>query len=175
MSRNSSSEAYEAGLRGTLRAAGGDLAEEFVFYGSTTSPFVFEHEQEIWDWLVRTMCREDRPTAVMTSFDSAAEMVFLMLDELGLRVPEDVSLTSFGSKWRETAIIRQLATAVIDTIEVGRTACSLLDEMRDGRRPLEDGTRLVMPLEWLEGHTLGTPPRQVKTGTPPRDGTRKTR
>jgi len=44
------------------------------------------------------MCRgADRPTAIMASFDSMGELIYLLLGRLGMRVPEDISLVTLAA------------------------------------------------------------------------------
>ena len=97
----------------------------------------------------------DRPTGIMTSFDSVGEMVYLLLGRLGMKVPEEVSLVSFGSTQRDSAILRLLTSVTGDEREMGRRAAELLNEMSRGQRSLEDEEEIVMPLTFTEGETLG--------------------
>ena len=85
--------------------------------------------------LQRVFARPDPPTAIVASFDSLAETIYLLLPRLGLRVPEDVSLVGEGGAWREGAITRRLTSAVIDEVATGHKAVALLHEMRSGKRP----------------------------------------
>ena len=82
-------------------------------------------------------------------------MTLSLLEEMGVRVPEEVSLLSFGPKWREMLIARKLSAIVIDSIQMGQKACDLLAEMRSGRRPFDDGERFEIRPELWEGKTLG--------------------
>jgi len=95
------------------------------------------------------------PTAIMASFDSMAELIYLLLGRLGLRVPEDISLIGFGGTWREGAVVRQLTSVTVDEAELGRHAVEMLHEMRSGERPIDDIEEIVMPLNLSDGQTLG--------------------
>lgn len=149
---------YEAGLREAMRGGGGDLPEEFVHYGSSFRPHVGEHEEAVLQSLER-MCRGPKPpTGVMASFDSLAEMIYLLLGRLDLRVPNDISLVGFGGTWREGAVSRQLTSVTVDEAEIGRKAGELLKEMRIGDRPLDDNQEILMPLGLNAGRTLGPSP-----------------
>ena len=72
--------------------------------------------------LKQILAGPDPPTAIMTSFDSSAESLYLQLGRLGLRVPEDISLVGFGGTWREGAVIRQL-TSVPPTLSDRSQSC----------------------------------------------------
>jgi DNA-binding LacI/PurR family transcriptional regulator len=91
----------------------------------------------------------------MTSFDSVGEMVYLLLNRMGVKVPEDISLVSFGGTRRDTAILRRLSCVAVDEAQIGRRAAELLGELSSGQRPLEDNEVVVMPLTVYEGQTLG--------------------
>jgi DNA-binding LacI/PurR family transcriptional regulator len=99
----------------------------------------------------------DPPTAIFASFDSIAEMVYLLLPRLGLQSPRDVSLMGFGGAFRDGALTRRLTSVVIDEIDTGRQAVGLLNEMRCGDRPIEDNTEIVLKLAVSPGETLAAP------------------
>ena len=152
---------YEKGLREAIHEAGGELPEEFVRfgkYGKMTS----EHEAFVLDSLKTIMAREDRPTGIFCSFDSEAELVYLLLGRLGIRIPQDVSLMGFGGTWREGAIMRRLVSVALDEEQLGRHAVMLLNEMRHGDRPLNDMSEIVMPLSFSDGETLARVPASIK-------------
>jgi GntR family transcriptional regulator, arabinose operon transcriptional repressor len=144
--------AYEDGLHEALWSGDSVAALETVYFDDQTPALL---EEALWESLQRTFGRPDPPTAVFTSYDSIAEMIYLLLPRLGLRVPEDVSLIGEGGTWREGAIIRRLTSVVIDEVATGRKAVELLHEMRRGERPIEDNEEFVLPLDLYEGETLG--------------------
>ncbi len=149
---------YAIGLREVLQQAGGDLPEEFVLSSDTNTLDVGIQEKEAWPKLKEIFSRPDRPTAIMTSYDTMGEIVYLALQKMGLRVPEDVSLISFGGKQRRGAIVRRLTSVVIDGADIGRRAAQLLQEMCEGRRAIKDNEEVTTPLELSEGQTLGPLP-----------------
>lgn len=141
------------GFNEGLRAAGGDAPAQVVH---AVESMAVMNEQAVWAALEQVFSVPEPPTAIHATFDSMAELIFLLLPRLGLRVPEDVSLIGFGGAWREGAIIRRLSSVVVDEIATGRQAVSLLSEMRRGLRPLDDNTELVMEVSLFEGETLRT-------------------
>jgi len=149
-------DAYERGLRAAMRDGGGDLPADFVYYGTTTSPDLERQEAAVAEALRRMLRRPDRPTGIMASFDSLAELVYLLLGQMGLHVPQDVSLIGFGDAWREGAIVRRLTSVVVDEMALGRRAVTWLHQMRSGDRPLDDTEQSMMPLSLSRGATLGT-------------------
>ena len=152
-------ERYIGGLRSTMEAGGGELPEEFVWYSTVRSVDVSEHEEAILEALKRMCGRPDRPTAILATFDSQAELIYLLLSRLGLRVPEDISLVGFGGMWRHSPILRRLTSVAIDEVEIGRRAVELLDQMRNGRRPMDDSEEFVVSPALTDGETLGPVPK----------------
>lgn len=75
-----------------------------------------------------------RPTAIMTGADIAAMGVFRAADELGLRVPEDLSLVGYNN----TALAALTAVQLTSVDQAGRTmgsaAARMLIERVEGRR-----------------------------------------
>ena len=146
-------ELYEQGLRETLRAGAGELRPEFVHYDTTHR--LAEHEQFLETRLAALMQHPSRPTVIFCGFDSEAELAYLILSRLGIKIPEEVSLVGFGGAWREGAITRRLTSVTVDEEELGRHAVQLLHEMRMRERLLDDGTEILLPLSLSGGETLG--------------------
>jgi GntR family transcriptional regulator of arabinose operon len=144
---------YEWGLREALVQGGGELPHEFVRYEDAPRPT--EHEKFLQKNLKEVIGRDNPPTAIFCPFDSEAELVYLLLNQMQVKVPEEISLISFGGTWREGAISRRLAAVTVDEEELGRNAARLLDEMRRREKSLNDSTEIFMPLSWVNGDTLG--------------------
>ena len=147
-------------LRKMLGRVGGGIRDEDVFIGSGSAVHMYEQEGRIEEALRKMLDRPDPPTAIATTYDTVAEVVFLILQRIGLRVPEDVSLMGFGGRERGGAVIGRLTSVVMDGAEVGRMAYDLLNEMSKGKRSIHDTERIDIPLDIYEGQTLGPP----KTG-----------
>jgi DNA-binding LacI/PurR family transcriptional regulator len=150
-------QTYTSALRETMRAGGGDLPEDFTFYIDSSK--IKEIEKIIRKPLERMLSAPDRPTGIMASFDTTAEVLYLLLGRMGVRVPEDISLIGFGGKNRQGAILHELTSVVIDGAWVGCQAGKLLQQMQDGRRPLNDHEEIVIPISMSEGRTLGPVPQ----------------
>jgi GntR family transcriptional regulator, arabinose operon transcriptional repressor len=153
---------YEQGLRQALREGGGDLPQEFVCYDHTGKA-TLEHELFLQRHLVELLSHPQRPSALFCSFDSEAELAYLLLQRLGVRVPEEISLVGFGGTWREGALARRLTSVAVDEEELGRKAVGLLAEMRRRERPFKDMTELLLPLGLSQGETLGPAPGSAET------------
>lgn len=153
-----SSVGYERGLRAALKTATSGNAELLVhFGGSSNHPDVAQHEEEITQAIESMLARPQRPTAIFTSFDSVAELAHMYLVSHGMRVPQDISLVSFGGSWRRGPFSRQLSAVTIDEAHLGREAIDLLEKMRSGVLPIEWNHQQDVPLAWNPGRTLGAP------------------
>ena len=97
-------------LRKTMSQAAGGVRDEDIFIGSGSVIHMYEQEGRIEEALRKMFDRSHPPTAIMTSFDTVAEVVFLVLQRMGLRVPEDVSLMGFGGRERSGAVIGRLTS-----------------------------------------------------------------
>lgn len=150
---SSTSDAFLSGLRDELVGRGHDAQVDSVCTGDT----IALQEETVWEGLQELFARPNPPTAIFASFDSIAEMIYLLLPRLGLRVPNDVSLVGFGGAWREGALVRRLTSVVVDEIATGQKAVAVLHEMRRGERPLDDNEEIVMALSLSQGETLGSP------------------
>ncbi len=147
-------EAYVEGLQEALRIGGCELPAEAVY---TPQHLDVLDEEVLWPLLQQVFAKPDRPTAIFTSHDSLAEMIYLLLPRLGLRVPEDVSLIGFGGTWREGALAKRLTSVVVDEVAAGQKAVALLHEMRRGERPIEDNEEIVLRPELSKGETVAEP------------------
>lgn len=155
---------YERGFREGLEP-NGKLPTEFVRYDD--APRLTEaHDAFLEKNLAQVLRQASRPTAIFCPFDSETEAIYLHLTRLGARIPEDISLISFGGTWREGALTRRLTAVTVDEEALGRRAAQLLDEMRRRVRSLHDSSEVVMPLSWATGETLGPAPRLPKIFRP---------
>ena len=148
----------ELGLQEVLHENDIELDQEFAYTPpSETELPIANFAESIRQWLKNLLASKNRPTAIFTSFDPLAELILTLCWEIGVRVPEEISLMGFGPKWRETLISRKISTITIDSVQVGRQAYELLAEMQNGQRAIDDNEQIEIPLEFWEGETLGTP------------------
>lgn len=81
--------------------------------------------------LLRLLGRRPAPTALLCKSDHAAKEVAKEVQDLGYRVPEDVSVMGFGGEKHAFAKGRRLGTVWLDAAGMGRTAARfLLDELK---------------------------------------------
>src|SRR4029077_9062830 len=119
-----------------LHAAGAELREENIYRGFV--PFNNTgSESNVRAALVAMCRRDDRPTVIFATFDPIAESIYLILHDLGLRVPQDISLISWGGSQRQSAIKRRLTAVTVDEVQTGQQAADLLSRMLHGELPIE--------------------------------------
>lgn len=162
MVRSTSSSGHEAALRAGLAEVGGVIPDGCCFHGTHDLLDTAGQESEIAGGLAAMMEREDRPTALFASFDSLAELVYMLLTRWGLRVPDDISLIGFGGMTRTSPLSRRLTSATIDEVELGHRAAALLEQMRRGELSLDDNETHGVTVGLSQGHTLGPVPSVVR-------------
>lgn len=95
----------------------------------------------------------DRPTAVVAMSDLLAVGVIRAAASLGLRVPEDISVTGFDGVELPTIAPVVLTTVVQPTAEKGRVAGRAVAELLAGRQPPD----VVLPVRLRVGTTTAPP------------------
>ncbi len=103
-----------------------------------------------------------RPTALIAQSDVLAAGVLQAASELGLRVPEDVSVTGFDGADLPWLGAATLTTVVQPTAEKGRAAARAAMELVEGARPAD----VCLPVALRIGTTSGPPPASVPNGHP---------
>lgn len=156
--RYASSEVYERGLREALLAAGIELPADYVDYGDMKK---FDADDyQVYELYLESRLKEllsgpNRPTALFVSYDTIAEMVYLIAQRMGLRVPDDLSIVCFGGAERKGAIVRRLTAITVDEADTARQAVDLLMQMQSGDRSLKSSEAISMSLGISCGQTLG--------------------
>lgn len=152
------SQAYLAGLRKAL----GPHVHLETYFGNSSDPDAAIQEEQIAAVLTRLFQQDQPPTAIFVTFDSLAEMVYLLLGRMGLQIPEDVSLLGVGGTRRHGALTQQLTSITIDEVRMGREAIELLEQMRMGKLPLDNNEIRAMTIGISDGQTLAGPPDPVR-------------
>lgn len=133
--RSNTVAGYERGLRRAMSDAGIRWRDDWAFVGDLVSidPLHDRLTAELTPWLTALMAQSDRPTALFTSFVSVGEILYLTALQMGLRVPEDLSIVTVSGAERLGALARQLATVMVDESHAGSQAVELLEAMAEGR------------------------------------------
>jgi DNA-binding LacI/PurR family transcriptional regulator len=81
---------------------------------------------------------DDLPDALVICDDNLVEHACGGLVAAGVRVPEDLSIVTFGGcVWPEGGLGERLTVVTIDEVDLGRRAALLIGQMQDGQRPLD--------------------------------------
>jgi DNA-binding LacI/PurR family transcriptional regulator len=106
----------------------------------------------------------DRPTAVLCFSDALAAEVVHAAEELGLRVPDDVSVVGFDDGPVARRIRPALTTVRQDVVEKGTRAAAELVAVVRGRRAGDDPPirHYVLPTELVVRASTAPPPRITK-------------
>lgn len=97
-----------------------------------------------------------RPTAVIAQSDLLAAGVIRAAEEIGLRVPEDLSVTGFDGVPVDGLAPYVLTTLLQAAAEKGRAAGAVIAAMLDGR----EAESLLFRCEFRPGNTTGPIPRR---------------
>lgn len=97
---------------------------------------------------------QDCPTAVICDNDVLAVGALQMARKLGLRAPEDVSVTGFDDIELATVVEPPLTTVHVPHREMGRVAARLLVDMLGGAAPQPP---ICLETEFCSRGTLSAP------------------
>jgi LacI family transcriptional regulator len=101
--------------------------------------------------------RRKPPTAIVAASDTMAVGILRFLDEAGIDVPGQVSITSFDGTWFADFTHRSLTTVVTPMYEIGRQAfATLLDAMKG---EIREPRSLVLPVQLRLRESIGPAPR----------------
>jgi LacI family transcriptional regulator, galactose operon repressor len=137
-----------AGYRAALEDAGLPVIEDDIRYGDF-------HREAARRQVVTLLGRPDRPTAVFATDSVIALGVVEGIQDLGLRIPEDVSVVGFDdADW--TQVVRPRLSVVAQPIyEMGVAAAERLISRVRGEvvRPKTQ----VLPTTWIERESIAPP------------------
>jgi len=119
---------------------------------------------ECLQWARSLLCQANRPTAVVCHGEDLARSVCYAAAELGLKVPADLSVVSYGSAAEAARRYPRLTTIENDYAKVTAQAMDLL-HWRMTKQPIEQPVRRVSP-RLIEGDTVGAVPAVIKSVRP---------
>jgi len=96
-----------------------------------------------------------RPTAIFAANDLSAHGALGAVHELGLRVPEDISIVGYDDTWYASILSPQLTSVNINVDLIGRRAVEMLIQTIEGEpQPLE----LILPVNLSVRGSTGPAP-----------------
>jgi len=139
-----------AGFRRALREAGVEFNHDY-YVESTID------REDAREKVYKMLQRPDRPTAVFAYCDVQAIGVMEAARELGLRVPQDLSVIGYDGI--EAAEYMQLTTVRQSLFDSGVRGAELLLQVMDGRQPQE--MEIVLPTELVIRATTARPAEMI--------------
>lgn len=103
-------------------------------------------------WAKQILSQPDRPTAVICHGDTIARSVIYAAMEMGLSVPRDLSIVSWGSPWIAHRYLPALTTISVDYAEMAKRGMDMLEQRIDGLE-IEQPEQRVTP-HLVDGDTL---------------------
>jgi LacI family transcriptional regulator len=141
----------EAGYRAALVAAGIDVDEALVQGGAYTEEAAVEPAH-------RLLSMDDRPTAVFAANDLSASQVIRTANELGLAVPDDLSVVGFDNI-PESALTNPPLTTIDQSIQAmgHRAVSTLIDLIEHPERRNDPPAHTTLPTELVVRRSTAGP------------------
>lgn len=155
---SASCEDRKRGLRQSLAQVDGKLPDNLVYYDQSFRADAFPAgiEERLTKSLKDMLSLPEPPTGFVVSADSLAGLTCMILQKLGVSVPQDVSVIGFGDRWnRASALPWNLKSVTVDEWHVGQIVFETLGQLGRGERPLDDAEEILMPLEISDGDSVG--------------------
>ena len=110
----------------------------------------------------------DRPTAIFAASDSIAIGLLQAAFQHGIRVPEQLSIVGFDDVDAATYMVPPLTTVSQRGSEMGEMAASLILDMIENQRPVEDVEDVVLTPRLVVRQSTGPPPNLMEPALPGR-------
>lgn len=136
-----SSREREEGFRRAMEAAGVTIDESLVRVGGYRPESAEAPAREL-------LTRPDRPTAIFAANDLSAIRTIQVAQELGLRVPEDLSVIGFDNVPESAMAVPPLTTINQPMREIGAAALGILVGLLEDRPPASN--HLQLPTSMVE-------------------------
>jgi LacI family transcriptional regulator len=139
------------GMRAALAGAGILIDPELIRFSDWQEPRGLTAAEEL-------LSLDNPPTAIFAFNDNVAIGALNAARDLGLRVPDDVSIIGFDDTAQARVVRPQLTTVRQPLAELGRTGVSLLTRLLDGQAL--DALRMELSTTLVVRETTG-PVRQA--------------
>ncbi len=114
---------------------------------------VSDWRERLYKYTQRLLSRPDRPTAVLFMADNPAMIGYRAVKDLGLRIPEDVSVVGFDDDAAGQWVDPSLSTVSQQPDHIGKTALeTLLKRISNPDDPVE---HQVIPTIWIPRASIG--------------------
>jgi DNA-binding LacI/PurR family transcriptional regulator len=114
---------------------------------------VSDWRERQYNYTRRLLSRPDRPTAIFFMSDSPSMIGYRAIKDLGLRIPEDVSVVGFDDDTASQWVDPPLSTISQQAEHIGKTALeTLLKRISNPDDPVE---HQVIPTVWIPRASIG--------------------
>lgn len=135
------------GYKAALKEAGLPYDERLVRWAD------FSHESG-YEAALALLEAGEKPTAIFSGNDTIAIGILGALRERGLRVPQDIALTSIDDIPSARFLDPPLTTVRVSALDFGRIAGEMLIELVNGKRP--DPSRVILETQLIVRGSCGT-------------------
>ncbi len=101
----------------------------------------------------------DRPTAVLTTDSPLTLQVLRRFKEIGLSVPDDISLLGFDDAAWIPVIDPPVTVIEQPAYDIGYRAAGLLIESIEGNREMSEAASVILPARLIERSSVAAPPK----------------
>ena len=124
--------------------------------GLTPLPMLHCPTQEIASSTLRhALCGAQAPTAIFTGNGLTTRYALKALLDAGIRVPADLALVAFDDFDMAEGLEPRLSVVRQPAQELGRAAANLLFDRLNSKELPRQGTRIVLPVEWVPRNSCG--------------------
>jgi LacI family transcriptional regulator len=137
------------GYKQALIEAGIEVNPELIYYGK------FERESGLL-LTQKVLALSPRPSAIFAANNRLAMGAYNAIQEVGMKVPEDISMVAFDDLPPDHILGAVLTIAAQPAYEMGRRATNLLLDRIRGQAPRE-WQDVVLPTQIIERKSIGKP------------------
>lgn len=147
-----------------------DFEEELLCYRKISQE---THEDVMLEVVKTFLAMDDRPTAVVAPSDVYCEMFYKCFRQMGIRIPEDVSVAGYGNVRRYRDFIEENNSTLKRTAELNPplTTCDIPEELASSAldfllekisNPLVKNKKLLIMPQLVLTNSIGTAPKKYK-------------
>lgn len=133
------------GAEEAFTAYGLELPDERIFYANFSEEQAYE--------LAKVVLQKQRPTAFLCFSDLMAFGVMRAVNEAGLKIPEDISITGFDNLVITNYTTPKLTTVQQDFVEIGRQSAILLRKLMENKA---ETNHVIVEHELMERESVRT-------------------
>jgi GntR family transcriptional regulator of arabinose operon len=147
------SKSYEKGLRDALMENSIELMDTHVFYGATAHRTVHTEKEKI-HFITDILSSPERPSAIFCNDASSELLVFMIAENMNIKIPEELSLLRFGDYPHSYPKSNLISNVFVDHKKIGEIARDLLIEVQNDSRVIDSDEIIYVPIGFNPGKTL---------------------